>query len=254
MEPSGTILWTATQCNSCSHLLMDTKTSCFYSIQPRDVSESAPSSLNVKTPQDTVNLASSCIPPADFVYSKIPASTQMYLGAEPSHGVPEPFQYDLPPEDIFPSTNQPCQSYAGRYDPSCHFLPSSSSTGSLSMEHCVEPYQQWLDPKFPNAQYIIPQPILSYASNASSTFPDDLDNIYAGSSHSMMTSANDGTGTTLPFPFPNYDAKYLHSYDYMPRWSSFLAHSYELCPFRREVCFSMLAHPMIFIFMCTEFS
>ena len=169
------------------------------------MSESAHSSSNVTSPQDTENMASSYFPPTNFVQSKNPASTQVYRGAEPSH---MSFQYDLDfnghPEDFPPLTNNPSQSY-GRNDPSCHFIPPSSSTneaGSLSTNHGVEPY--WFDP---NAQYYS---IPSYVSNASSTFPGNSDNdIYAipGSSNFTMTSANDET----TFPFPNYEANNLHS-------------------------------------------
>ena len=150
----------------------------------------------------------------------MPASTQVYLGEEPSrHGVPISFQYDLDfnsqAEDIFPLTVRnslnPCQSYSSRYDPS--FLPLSSSTASFSMEHGVEPYQQWLDP---STQYVIPQTIPLYESNTSSTFPGNSDNDIhaaeiAGSSH-LMTSANDGTGTALYFPNYDSDANNLHDY------------------------------------------
>ena len=210
----------ATQRKQClPNLSIDAKTSCYYSIQPLVVSESAltPSSLNVTTPQDTVNLASSCLPPANLVpsHSQIPVSTRVYRGAEPSQA-PLLFQhgpdFNSQAEDIFSLTNNPCQSY-GRYDPSYYFLPPSSSTGSLSIEQDVEPYQHWVDP---NTQYFIPQPILPYVSNASSTFPghSNSDNdIYAeftGSPHLTMTSTNDGT--PLPLAFPNYDANNLHSY------------------------------------------
>ena len=219
----------ATQRKSlCSHLPIDTNTSYYYSIPstPLVASESASSKSHVTTPQDTVNLTSSYFPPADFDHPQMPGSTQAYLGEEPSHGVPISFQYDLDfnsqAEDIFPWTNNPCQSYSGRYDPSSschgHFLPPSNSPASFSMEHGLEPYQQWLDP---NTQYVIPQTIPSYESNASSsTFPGNSDNdIYAaeiaGSSHFMMTSANDGTETTLSSPNYDSDANNLHNYSYM---------------------------------------
>ena len=157
--------------------------------------ESAPSCAHdtIPSPQDTaVNMASSHFPSDDFVQSQIPASAQVYFEAEPSH-VPFSFQYDLDfnsqalAEDVFSLT---CDPY--------HFLPPSSSTqsGRLSMEHRVEPHQQWLrmDPNIP----IIPQTILSYAS---STYTGNSDNdIFAeitGSSH--LAPPNDGT-------FPTYDA------------------------------------------------
>lgn len=188
----------------------DTKRSFYYSIQPIVVSESAPSSPHVTTPQDTeVNLASSYFPPADFVHSQIPASAPVYPGAEPqaSH-VPVSFQYDL---DDF-NSSQVEDIFSLRYDPSCHFLPPSSSTQArLNMEHTVEPYQQWL-PVDSNTRNLIPQPSLSYVSNASSTFPGISDNgityaEIAGFSHLTMTtseSANDGATTLVPFP--TYDA------------------------------------------------
>ena len=162
--------------------------------------ESAPSCAHdtIPSPQDTaraarVNLVTSYFPSAEFVQSQleIPSSAQVYP-EELSH-VPFPFQYDLDfnsqalAEDVFSLT---CDPY--------HFLPPSSSTqsGRLSMEHRVEPHQQWLrmDPNIP----IIPQTILSYAS---STYTGNSDNdIFAeitGSSH--LTPPNDGT-------FPTYDA------------------------------------------------
>jgi hypothetical protein len=215
----------ATQRKSCSTLPSiawdhDTKTSVYYSIQPHVVSEleSALSSLHVTTPQDTaVNVASSYLP-GDFVHSQIPASDPVYVGADPSH-VPISFQYDLDDfnsqaEDIFSLTNNnPYQSY-GRYDPSCHFLPPSSSTqaGRLSMDHSVEPHQQWLPVDANTQNLIIPQPItMSYVvsnGSASSTYPGNSGNgIYdgiAGSSHLTISSANDGTGATL-VPFPTYN-------------------------------------------------
>lgn len=151
--------------------------------------------------QDTVNLAED--------NSQIPVSTRLYPsrhghgGADPSH-VPIPYPdfnaHPLAENDIlsFTSTDNPCQS-CGRYDPSCH-LPPSSSTGSLS----VELYQQFLDL---NTQYFIPQPIQPYVSNVLSTFPGNSYDIYAeitDSSHLTMTSINDDT--TLPFLNSNYDA------------------------------------------------
>ena len=161
----------------------------------------APSSLHVTTPQGPVNLAS-CFPPVNCIHSEIPVSYRD-RGVEPSH-VPTSFQYgpdfNIQPEDnILSLTNNPCQS-CGRYD-----LPSSS-TGGLSMECSVDPYQQLPDP---NTPYFIPQSILPYVSNASSTFPGNSYDIYAeatSSSHLTMTSANDGTTSTVTSPFPTYDA------------------------------------------------
>jgi hypothetical protein len=197
-------------CKLCSHFPIDTtKTNCYYSIQPHVdvvVSESlaTPSSSHVMTPQDTaVDLASPYFLPDDFVHSLLPPSAPVYLGAEPSSShVPIPFQYDLDfnsqalAEDIFSSTY---------YDPSCHFIPPSTSTqaGRLNME----PYQQWL-PVDPNSHiFPRPQPIpsLSYDFNASSSFPGNSDNdIFADIAGS--SASNDGTGTTLPFPTSSYDA------------------------------------------------
>ena len=197
-----------------------TNTGCCYSIKPR--------ALVVATPQDTVvSLAS---PPADFVHPQIAASSESqvhYLGAEPSHRVPISFQYDLDDlntqaEDIFSLTNNSCQSYAGQYNPDSFFLPPSSSTSSLSMEHGVEPYH-WQQCPDPITQYIIPQTNPPYESYASSAFPqagDSVNNIYAeipGSSHLMMSAnLNDGTLTGLTLntllPFPDYHPNDFHSY------------------------------------------
>ena len=235
----------------------------YYSIQqpqPIVLSESiAPSYLHITTPQDTVinSASSSYFPPADFVHSQIPVSTQ----AELSYYTPVPFQYTQP-EDIFSLTNNPCQ-WCGRYDPSRHFIPPSSS----SMEHGVEPYQQfeWLDSNL-NTQYCVPLPIpsLPYVPNASSTFPGNSDNdIYAdditgivGSSHLASESPNDATSF---LPFQNYDANSnLHSY-YTGMWFKFgdrlfLAHSYmSLCVLFRIRRASLplrlhyYVHPIIFI-------
>lgn len=202
------------------NLPIDAKTNCYYSIQPPDVSES----LAPQT-QDTILNLDSYLPPANSVHSQSPISTRVHRqgGAEPSgsYGVPVPYpNFNAHPaaEDnilSLTSTGNPCQS-CGRYDPSCHIIPSSSSTGSLNMEYGVEPYQQFLDP---NTQYFIPQPIQPYVSNASSTvtFPGHSYDIYAaitGSSDLMMTSesANDETVTALPFPNSSYDTKYPHNY------------------------------------------
>ena len=219
-------------------------------MQPLDVSESesamASSSLHVttRTPQDTVNLASSesCFTPSELVHSQIPASARE---PESSH-VPNPFQYDL--EEFFSLANNPSQSYAPPYQ----FLPPSSTTGRLSIGHNAELYQHWL-PVDPNLN--TPQPsIPPYLSNASSTFPgnsaNDLD-IYAeivGSSHltTRMTSGNDGTQTTLPFPA--YDANNLHhnGFDW---WSSrcFFLWSMSLSPRSLPFTGTTILNPMIFI-------
>jgi hypothetical protein len=169
---------------------------------------SAPSSPHVTgtTPQDRENLASSYIPPADFVHSQNPASAQVYLGPE-SSDVPVPFLYNLDfnGQDFFPLTNnvnpRQSESYGtGRND---HFLPSSSSTGRLSgMEHNVGSYQQWL-PEEANTQ-ITPPSLLPYYS---STFPDNSDDIYAEIAsfpHLSMMDSDDGTGSA--FPFQTFDA------------------------------------------------
>jgi hypothetical protein len=183
------------------------------------VSESiAPSSLHVATrnPQDTADLASH-FPVANFDHFQTQVSTRVYHGTEPSQAR-VPFQYgpdfnSQPEDNILSLANNPCHS-CGRYD------PPSSSTGSLSMEYGVDPYQlqQLLDP---NTQYFIdsfiPQPSTSippYVSNASSISPasvnsyNDSADIYAeitGSSESHLT-----------LPFPNYDhdsdANNHHSY------------------------------------------
>jgi hypothetical protein len=140
------------------------------------------------TPQDTMNLASSHLPPVD------PVSTRAYHGAEPSHEQYYDPDFNSQVEEFLSLTNDPFQSYRdGRYDPSYHFSPPSASS---SLEHGLEPYQ-W----DPNAQHFIPQPNnLSYVSNAPS-FPGNSDNdIYPEFSGS---SSNDGT-----LPFPIYDPNY----------------------------------------------
>ena len=191
-------------------------------MQPRIVPEPA-----AKTPQDsdTVNLGP--FNPTNLVH---PASTQVCLGAEPFHGVPISFQYDLDSdfnagqeEDVFPLTNNPCpQSYCPSpsrlgYDPSCHFMPSTHwQIGGPSTNHGIEPCQQfeWLDSDSDTrfGYCHIPQPNMSYVlSNASSTLPGNLEcDIYAipgsSSSHLTMTPTNDWTA----LPFPNYDANNYH--------------------------------------------
>ena len=74
-------------------LLVDFKTSCYYSIKPAVVSGSlAPSSVHVTNPQDTADLASH-FPPANF--DQIPVlSTRVYRGTVLSESQ-VPFQYDL---------------------------------------------------------------------------------------------------------------------------------------------------------------
>ena len=183
------------------------ETSCYHSIKHAGVSESlAPSSMHVKNPRDTADLASL----ANFDQSQIPVSTRVYhRETEPSQ---VPFQYgpdfnNQQEDNILSLTNNPCQS-CGRYD------PPSSSTGSLSMEYGVDPYrlQQLLDP---NTQYFIdsfiPQPISPYVSNASPG--NSYGDIYAeitGSSESHFPMALENDGTTLPFP--NYYTDNPHSY------------------------------------------
>ena len=144
------------------------------------------SESSVTTPQDTVNLASSHLPPAGAL--------------EPSHE-----QYDTEfnsqIEEFLAMANDPFQSY-GRYDPSCHLPSTSTASGSLSLEHGLEPYQ-W----DPNTQYFIPQPIVTYASS----FPGSSDNdmIYpefTGSLHLTTSTSTSNNGTV---PFPNYDPGYF---------------------------------------------
>ena len=237
------ILLTATQRKSySSNLPIDAKISCYYSIKPPVVSESlGPSNLHVTTPQDTVDLTT-YFPPASLFHSQIPVSTRVYPGAEPSH-VPIPFQYGTdfnsqPEDNIFSLTNNLCQS-CGRYD------PPSSSTGSLSMECGVDPFQQLLDS---NSQYFMSQPTIPYISNASSTFPGNSYDIYGeitGSSHLTMT-ANDET--TLPSP--NYDANNLHSY-YM--WLV-IAFPVELLVSNLLLTTMLILWFLYLSCLCTEFS
>ena len=106
-------------------LLVDFNISCYYSIKLAVVSGSlAPSSVHVTNPQDTADLASH-FPPANF--DQISAlSSRVYRETVFSESQ-VPFQYDL---DF---NNQPEDSLT--YD-----LPSSS-TGSLSMDGDVDPYQ-----------------------------------------------------------------------------------------------------------------
>ena len=183
-----------------------------------------PGPAKTRAPQDTINLGP--FNPTNLVH---PASTQVYLGAEPSHGVPISFQYDLDSdfnagqeEEVFSLTNNPScpQSYCPSpirlgYDPSCHFMPSTHwQIGGPSTNHGIEPCQQfesWLDSDSESRfGYYIPgpQPNMSYyVSNASSTLPGNLEcDIFAtpgsSSSHHTMTPTNDWTA----LPFPNHDA------------------------------------------------
>ena len=186
-----------TQRKSCRPCLVDPKTSCYHSIKHAGVSESlAPSSMHVTNPRDTADLAS--LPNSETEPSQVP----FQYGPD--------FNLNNQSEDnILSLTNNPCQS-CGRYD------PPSSSTGSLSMEYGVDPYQlqQLLDP---NTQYFIdsfiPQPISPYVSNASPGNSYGDRDIYAeitGSSESHFPMALAIDGSTLPFP--NYYADNPHSY------------------------------------------
>ena len=182
-------------------LLVDPKISCYYSTKPAVVSESlAPSSMHVTNPQDTADSdPASYFLPFDFDLSQV-LPTQVYRETELSKSQ-VPFQYGLDLD----FNNQPENSLA--YD------PPSSSTGSLSMDCDVDPYQlqQSLDP---NTQYFIdsfiPQPMSPYVSNTSpgNSHSDFYAEITGSSESHFMTSANDGTSS----PFPNYDANNPHNY------------------------------------------
>ena len=188
-------------------LLVDPKTSCYYSIKPAVVSESlAHSRMHVTNPQDTANLASSYFPPVDF--DQIPVlPTRVHRETGPFE-FEIPFQYPFEFEVPFHYDLEFNNRSRSEDNILSEFLPPSSSTGSLSMECDVHPYQlqQSLDP---NTQ-IIPQPISPYASNTSpgNSHSDIYAETTGSSEYHLMTSANDRT--TLPFP--KYDANYPHSY------------------------------------------